>query len=132
MPRAPRRRIVTLVLLAVFFVCQGCARYVLLEPNAGVVAIPANLPSYRKQAHKLMLERFPEGYVIDREEEVWRKEDLREWHIFFHGKDRAEGAPLPSQVEHSFLPAEAVLFMGLPFAAILPVSFALSYTSSSR
>lgn len=53
--------------------CQS-ARYVLREPAQGVVAIPDNSnswPSYnRKNAEKLMQEHFPEGYVVDREEEA--------------------------------------------------------------
>jgi len=53
--------------------CQS-ARYVLKEPDRGVVAIPVsalNWPvNHRKAAEKLMADHFPEGYVIDREEEV--------------------------------------------------------------
>jgi hypothetical protein len=54
----------------------GCtsARYVTLEPNGGVVAIPDNSNSWpthnRDKAEALMRQKCPQGYVIEREGEV--------------------------------------------------------------
>ncbi len=54
----------------------GCmqARYVLLEADGGAIAIPHNSnawPCYfRDQAETLMKARCPQGYLIEREEEV--------------------------------------------------------------
>jgi hypothetical protein len=52
----------------------GNARLVTVERNGGVVAIPDNSnawPSYyRDKATALMRDKCPQGYVIDREEEV--------------------------------------------------------------
>ena len=65
-----------LIVLGLALAATGCqsARYVMRDPAQGVVAIPDNSngwPSYnRKKAEKLMQEHFPEGYVIDREEEA--------------------------------------------------------------
>jgi hypothetical protein len=64
---------------ALFFspiVLTGCmgARYVSLEPQSGIVAIPMNTncwPCYfHDKAEALMKEKCPQGYVIDHEEEV--------------------------------------------------------------
>jgi hypothetical protein len=55
---------------------SGCssARYVSIEPNGGIVAIPSNTNSWpdynRKNAEELMKEKCPQGFVIDREQEV--------------------------------------------------------------
>ena len=54
---------------------SGChnARYVQRDNTRGVVAIPANtngFPKYRDQAAKLMLEHFPDGFIVDKEQEV--------------------------------------------------------------
>jgi hypothetical protein len=55
---------------------SGCctARFVSVDQTSAVVAIPNNSnswPSYHRQhAEQLMREKFPEGYVIDHEEEV--------------------------------------------------------------
>ena len=52
----------------------GGARYIVKEANGGIVAIPYNGNSwpgyYRDKADKLMADHFPEGYVIEREEEA--------------------------------------------------------------
>ena len=70
------QRITALALLAVVALAVGCspARYVMRDAYTGVVAIPANTnhwPSHnRDAARELMKEHFPDGYVIDREEEV--------------------------------------------------------------
>jgi hypothetical protein len=67
------------------------ARFVALEPNGGVVAIPTNTNCwpffYREKAEAMMLERCPQGYVVDKEEEVFvGPSSYRRWHITFHGK----------------------------------------------
>jgi hypothetical protein len=55
---------------------SGCtsARFIIADPNGGVVAIPSNKSGfpfyYREDAEKLMAQKCPQGYVIDREEEV--------------------------------------------------------------
>jgi hypothetical protein len=52
----------------------GRARYVVREQGGGIVAIPSNTngwPYYhRDKANELMTRHFPQGYIIDREEEV--------------------------------------------------------------
>jgi hypothetical protein len=66
------------VLLAPLFLvgAVGCgsARYVMQDSYGGVVAIPSNnnyWPThYRDEAEKLMKQKCPQGYVIEREEEV--------------------------------------------------------------
>lgn len=52
--------------------CQS-ARYIQKTEDRGVVAIPRNsnrYPNYRDQANELMIEHFPDGYLIEHEEEV--------------------------------------------------------------
>lgn len=71
-----RRSVCACGIWALLFAVTGCssARYVSLESNGGVVAIPRNTNSWpdynRKNAEALMKEKCPEGYVIDREGEV--------------------------------------------------------------
>ncbi|QDT05319.1 hypothetical protein K227x_37190 [Rubripirellula lacrimiformis] len=48
----------------------GHARYLLKEPEGGVVAIPSNQPRHREKAIELMQQHFPDGYEINREEEA--------------------------------------------------------------
>jgi hypothetical protein len=48
----------------------GVARHVLKAPDGGVIALPSNAEHHRAKAHDLMNARFPEGYVIEKEEEV--------------------------------------------------------------
>src|SRR5882672_790752 len=52
----------------------GSARYVMQDQHGGVVAIPSNNNSwpthYRDEAEKMMKQKCPQGYVIEREEEV--------------------------------------------------------------
>jgi hypothetical protein len=61
--------------LVVVVLC-GCtnARYITVDPTGGVVAIPSNSnawPTYnRDKAEELMRQKCPQGYVIDREQEV--------------------------------------------------------------
>jgi hypothetical protein len=71
------RRSVLLSILSVgLAVGTGCnaARYVTLEQNGGIVAIPSNSntwPYYhRSKAEELMAKRCPQGYVVEGEEEV--------------------------------------------------------------
>ena len=116
------RRGPLLFLAAWMIVCNGCARYTLLEADSGVIAIPANLPVYRKQADKLMQERCPEGYVIEREEEIWRNEEIREWRIYFRSKDPARITSAESQ-ETPFLVGEAILAAAPAVSLLVPVSF---------
>jgi hypothetical protein len=55
---------------------SGCggARYIVQDQYGGVVAIPSNTNYwpvyYRDEAEKLMKQKCPQGYHIDREEEV--------------------------------------------------------------
>lgn len=48
----------------------GTARHVLQSPDGGVIAMPSNHDANRAKAHDLMMKRFPNGYVIEKEEEV--------------------------------------------------------------
>ena len=54
--------------------CMSTARYVSVNQDSGIVAIPHNdnsWPTYnRNQAEELMAKKCPQGYVIEREEEV--------------------------------------------------------------
>lgn len=65
-----------LFLLLLLFIVPACnsSRYVLRERDRGVVAIPKNSskwPYYhRADAEERMHEHMPEGYVVEREEEV--------------------------------------------------------------
>ena len=71
-----RRFVSLLVLLVGVASLTGCAqaRFVQVNPNDGIVAIPSNSNSwpdyYRDQAEKLMREKCPKGYdiVLEREE----------------------------------------------------------------
>jgi len=73
-----RGRVVLSLVVALTAVgVSGCqsARYVLREPDRGIVAIPANTNmwpwKHRDDAEILMKQHFPAGYQIDREfEEV--------------------------------------------------------------
>src|SRR5215472_4112557 len=55
---------------------SGCggARYIVQDQDGGVVAIPSNTNywpmHYRDEAEKLMKQKCPQGYIIDREQEV--------------------------------------------------------------
>lgn len=55
-----------------FGILVGCssARYVLKEPESGIIAISADTPSNREKATELMAQHFPAGYIIDREAET--------------------------------------------------------------
>lgn len=56
-------------ILGIFSGCSS-ARYVLKEPDTGVIAIASDTPRNREKATALMAQHFPAGYVIDREEET--------------------------------------------------------------
>jgi hypothetical protein len=61
------------VAVAAVLLLEGCAataRYVVLEPRGGSVAIFRNTPAHREKAHALMAQKCPGGYDIVREEEV--------------------------------------------------------------
>lgn len=63
----------TAVLAALAALTAGCAptaRFVLVEPRGGAVAIHRNAPAYREKALALMAQKCPAGYDIVREEEV--------------------------------------------------------------
>ena len=49
--------------------CAATARFVVVEPAGGVVAIHRNTPEYREKALALMAQKCPGGYDIVREEE---------------------------------------------------------------
>jgi hypothetical protein len=72
--RTSRSRAVCALLLATLTGCVSPARYVAVDGNSGVVAMPDNSDSWpcynRRHAEELMKKKFPEGYVIDKEEEV--------------------------------------------------------------
>ncbi len=69
------RSVVLFTGVVCLLVISGCqqARYVLRTADEGVVAIPSNdnWPiNHLEKAMQLMTSHFPNGYVIDREEEV--------------------------------------------------------------
>jgi hypothetical protein len=59
------------VLLALVGAC-GCVspRFVSVGPEGGTIAMPSNSSYYRREAFKLLDEKYPGGYVIDHEGEV--------------------------------------------------------------
>jgi hypothetical protein len=67
----------------------GCAgvRVVRETPNGGVIALPMNNNCwpmyYRDRAEKLMNEKCPGGYQIDREEFVWNGREGPEGHRYY-------------------------------------------------
>lgn len=48
----------------------GSARFITVDGNGGVIAMPANNESSREKAMKMMNEKCPNGFLIDREEEA--------------------------------------------------------------
>jgi hypothetical protein len=76
MSLAPRSYVLLLLGSLSVVAANGCgnARYVVQDQYGGVVAIPSNSNSwptyYREKAEKLMTQKCPQGYVVDREEEV--------------------------------------------------------------
>lgn len=66
--------------------CLGCAptaRFVLVEPGGGSVAVFRNDPAHREKALELMAQKCPGGYDIVREEEIVTGETVT--------KDRSTG-----------------------------------------
>ena len=65
------RTYLLLILLALNLTC-GCAtaRHIMKDADTGIVAIPANSGRNREKAIELMEQHFPEGYIIEREEET--------------------------------------------------------------
>lgn len=59
-----------LTLLLTGLVSCSSARYVLKEPETGIIAMPADTPRNREKATELMAQHFPNGYIIDREQET--------------------------------------------------------------
>ena len=63
-----------LVAVALVAMLPGCARYVVKDSRSGVVAIPSSSNTwpfrFQDKAHKLMAQHFPEGYVIESEQEA--------------------------------------------------------------
>ena len=109
------RSVVLLASVVCLLVISGCqqARYVLRTADEGVVAIPSNASwpiNHREKAVELMRAHFPNGYVIDREEEVvvgvetaqrgqededsWYSgtvtTDKTEWRIVYRGRDSTQ------------------------------------------
>ena len=48
----------------------GAARFVTVDGNGGVIAMPANNESSREKAMKMMTDKCANGFLIDREEEA--------------------------------------------------------------
>jgi hypothetical protein len=65
------RNVRAVVLLALVGAC-GCAspRFVSVGPEGGTIAMPSNSSYYRREAFRLLDEKYPGGYVIDHEGEV--------------------------------------------------------------
>jgi hypothetical protein len=97
-------RINAVLLAGLVILACGCggARYVVREPDRGIVAIPSNTPKNQAKAAELMLAHFPQGYVIDDEQEAqvghwsnaiqyvgpWHTYAMpprHEWYISYHG-----------------------------------------------
>lgn len=72
-PIASRPIVVLLLGVTCLAGCRS-ARYVRKDADCGIVAIPSNTNGwpmhYRDEAEELMAAHFPDGYAIDREEEV--------------------------------------------------------------
>jgi hypothetical protein len=66
----PVARAIGAAALAALLCSCAAARFVVLEPGGGSVAIFRNTPRYREQALALMAQKCPGGYDILREEEV--------------------------------------------------------------
>ncbi len=65
-----RNTVLAAALAALGAGCAPTARFVLVEPGGGAVAIRRNTPEYREQALVLIGQKCPGGYDIVREEEV--------------------------------------------------------------
>jgi hypothetical protein len=108
------RNLLLLSLVSLLFTLTGCqsARYILKEGDHGIIAIPnnSNWPvDHRANARELMDRHFPNGYVIDREEEiavgnelsthagefstVTLSQDTTEWRISYRQQTQGTEAP---------------------------------------
>ena len=65
-----RRLILRQFTLLTLIIALGCSstRYIYRDASSGIVAIPRS--SQRREADELMQQHFPDGYVIERENEV--------------------------------------------------------------
>ncbi len=85
-----RSPLVSLLGLLILSAVCGCAaiRVVRETPDGGVLALPANTNCwpmyYRDRAEKLMSEKCPGGYRIDREEFVWNGKEGPEGHRYYN------------------------------------------------
>lgn len=77
----------------------GCtsARWVTVEPTGGTVAIPRNTPEYREEALQAIQGKYPQGYVIDHEEEAVAP---RVTSRFDTGEPRSEDAPCNKPINY--------------------------------
>ncbi|HEY7315028.1 MAG TPA: hypothetical protein VH643_37125 [Gemmataceae bacterium] len=83
------RRLVRVLALSIVWTICGCAdvRVVRETSEGGVVALPMNTNCwpmyYRDRAEKLMSQKCPAGYRIDREEFVWNGKEGPEGHRYY-------------------------------------------------
>lgn len=71
MSTLPRRSLAFAVIaLGLWGLGCGAARFITVDGNGGVIAMPANNESSREKAMKMMNEKCPGGFLIDREEEA--------------------------------------------------------------
>jgi hypothetical protein len=66
------RRLIALsaVAFGLWGLACGSARYIAVDGNGGVIGMPGNTESSREKAVKMMSDKCPGGYLIDREEEA--------------------------------------------------------------
>jgi hypothetical protein len=66
------RHLCLIIVLCAMVLTGGCAsaRYIVKDPDGGIVGIPSNTKKNREKAVALMQQHFPAGYVIEREEET--------------------------------------------------------------
>lgn len=74
MPRTASRSVLLLLTVAIWGMGCQSARVISKDESGGVISIPANTDAwpfrYRSKANELLAQHCPEGYVIEREEEV--------------------------------------------------------------
>ena len=71
MPTVSRRFIaLCAVTFGLWGLACGSARFITVDGNGGVIAMPANNESSREKAMKMMTDKCPNGFLIDREEEA--------------------------------------------------------------
>ena len=107
-------RLRAVVMLALLGAC-GCAspRFVSLGPEGGTLAMPFNSSWYHDKAIAMLHEKYPDGYVIDREHET---EVRAEWRIDFHpkGVEVARTPPKPTIQQMSYTPPPVKAIRALP------------------